>query len=72
MADWKKYKELKFLVEAEGYIEKKGTKSGHKQFEHPVFHNKITILTCNIKKNIELSVRRQIKEAKERFSNENQ
>lgn len=71
MADWKKYKELKSLVEAEGYFEKKGSKSGHKQFEHPVFHNKITIPTCNIKKNIELSVRRQIKQAKERFNNEN-
>ena len=67
MADWKKYKELKSLVEAEGYFEKKGSKSGHRQFEHLVFHNKITIPTCNIKKNIELSVRRQIKEAKERF-----
>ena len=67
MADWKKYKELKSLVEAEGYIEKKQGRSGHKQFEHPVFHNKITIPTCNIKKNIELSVRRQVKQAKERF-----
>ena len=69
MADWKKYKELKALVESEGYIEKP-SKSGHRQFEHPVFHNKISIPTCKIKKNIELSVRRQIKEAKERFENE--
>ena len=69
MADWKKYKELKSLVEAEGYIEKKGSKSGHKQFEHPVFHSKITIPIGKINKNIELSVRRQIKQAKERFEN---
>lgn len=42
--------------------------NGHVQFKHPVTHRKIT-LTRNIKKNIELSVRRQIKE-NERILNE--
>lgn len=46
------------------------TRGGHLQFKHPFTQRKIS-LTCNVKKNIELSVRRQIKE-NERFLNENQ
>lgn len=44
------------------------TRGGHLQFKHPVTHHKIS-LTGNVKKNIELSVRRQIKE-NERILNE--
>ena len=59
------YKNLERLIKAEGYEEVK-TKGGHRQFKHPFYHNKIT-LTKEVTKNIELSVIRQIKEAKERF-----
>lgn len=64
------YKNLERLLKAEGYEEVK-TRGGHRQFKHPIYHNKIS-LTREVKKNIELSVRRQIKEAKERFKNEGQ
>lgn len=64
------YKNLERLLKAEGYVEVK-TRGGHRQFKHPIYRNKIS-LTINVKKNIELSVRRQIKQAKERFENENQ
>lgn len=40
------------------YIRSKGS---HRQFEHPITHKKVTV-PFNIKKNIELSVKRQIKE----------
>ena len=43
------------------YIRQKGS---HRQFEHPVTHNKITV-PFSIKKNIELSVRRNIKKNNE-------
>ena len=46
------------------YIRQKGS---HRQFEHPVTHKKVTVPF--IKKNIELSVKRQIKE-NERILNE--
>lgn len=59
------YRNLEKLLKAEGYEEVK-TKGGHRQFKHPIYHNKIS-LTREVNKNIELSVRRQIKEAKERF-----
>lgn len=39
------------------YVRQKGS---HRQFEHPITHNKITV-PFSIKKNIELSVRRNIK-----------
>lgn len=57
---------LKELKEA-GFEEIK-TSGGHRQFVHPVTHRKIS-LTTNVKKNIELSVKRQIKE-NERILNE--
>ena len=47
------------------YIRSKGS---HRQFEHPVTHKKVTVPFV-IKKNIELSVKRQIKE-NERILNE--
>lgn len=47
------------------YIRSKGS---HRQFEHPVTHKKVTVPFI-IKKNIELSVKRQIKE-NERLLNE--
>lgn len=47
------------------YIRSKGS---HRQFTHPVTHKKVTV-PFNIKKNIELSVKRQIKE-NERILNE--
>ena len=64
------YRNLERLLKAEGYEEVK-TRGGHRQFKHPIYHNKIS-LKKEKKKNIELSIRRQIKEAKERFENENQ
>lgn len=60
------YKNLERLLKAEGYEEVK-TRGGHRQFKHPIYHNKIS-LTNNVKKNIELSVRRQINEAKRKFN----
>lgn len=60
------YRNLERLLKAEGYEEVK-TRGGHRQFKHHVYHNKIT-LTKNVKKNIELSVRRQINEAKRKFN----
>ena len=60
------YRNLERLLKAEGYEEVK-TKGGHRQFKHPVYHNKIS-LTKEVKKNIELSVRRQINEAKRKFN----
>ena len=47
------------------YIRQKGS---HRQFEHPVIHKKVTVPFI-IKKNIDLSVKRQIKE-NERILNE--
>lgn len=47
------------------YIKSKGS---HRQFEHHVTHKKVTVPFV-IKKNIELSVKRQIKE-NERILNE--
>ena len=47
------------------FIKQKGS---HRQFEHPVTHKKVTVPFI-IKKNIELSVIRQIKE-NERMLNE--
>lgn len=49
-------------------FERVKTRGGYLQFKHPVTHRKIS-LTENVKKNIELSVRRQIKE-NERILNE--
>ena len=60
------YKKLERLLKAEGYEEVK-TRGGHRQFKHPIYHNKIS-LTKEVKKNIELSVRRQINEAKRKFN----
>lgn len=61
------FNRLKKQLREAGFVRLK-TSGGHLQFKHPVTHRKIS-LTRNVKKNIELSVRRQIKE-NERILNE--
>ena len=53
-------KEAEKLLFAKGF-ELLRQKGSHRQFEHPVTHKKVTVPFI-IKKNIELSVKRQIKE----------
>lgn len=60
------YNKLLKLLKESGFEEVKA--KGHRQFKHPITHKKIT-LTKEVTKNIELSVRRQIKE-NERILNE--
>lgn len=61
------YNKLLKLIK-ESCFEEVKTKTGHRQFKHPITHKKIT-LTKEVTKNIELSVKRQIKE-NERILNE--
>ena len=49
------------------YIRQKGS---HCQFEHPITHKKVTV-PFNIKKNIEVSVRRDIKRNNEVLNEKN-
>lgn len=55
-------------LEWNGFVYTK-QKGGHRQFVHPITRNKITV-PFNIKKNIELSVRRNIKKNNEALGNE--
>lgn len=66
MAKTEYNKLLKLILES-GYEEIK-VRGGHRQFKHPITHKKIS-LTKEVTKNIELSVKRQIKE-NERILNE--
>lgn len=56
------YRRLEKLLKDEGYEEVK-VRGGHRQFKHPVYHNKIS-LTKEVTKNIEKSIERQIRKAK--------
>lgn len=61
------YNKLLKLIKESGFEEVK-SRTGHKQFKHPITHKKIS-LTKEVNKNIELSVKRHIKE-NERILNE--